>query len=211
MKITFMASSKIQTNPTDVELGHSSENRTLEREPASQANNAGSGTFSTPDTGAFASYAAYLNSIVGQRPVYRDLASYFRNGGVVRLDSSVLVLQEIDNTLESHSWNPFSSRSGARFKPYLEDVRIRVVVVYDTATGMLNDVGLHDVDPALFHAAPIHGYEADNIETSLSDSPKIFQLPGKMAVQVLRYRNTAGQEFSVGKFDASIKRSKKCG
>ena len=49
------------------------------------------------------------------------------------------------------------------------------------------------------------------IEISLSDSPKIFQLPGKMAAQALRYRNTAGQELSVGKFDASFKRAIKCG
>ena len=113
----------------------------MEQESASQAKNAGSGTFSTPDTEAFASYAAYLNSIVGHWPGYRDLPSCFRNGGVVHLESSVLVLQEIDNTLEFHSWNPFSLRSWARFKPYLEDVRARVVVVYDGAPGVLNDVG----------------------------------------------------------------------
>lgn len=89
-----MTSSDIQSNPTDVESGHSSGNRTLEQESANQVNNAGRGTFSTPDTGAFASYAAYLNSIVEQGPGYRGLASYFRNSDVLHLDSRVLSPQE---------------------------------------------------------------------------------------------------------------------
>ena len=39
----------------------------------------------------------------------------------------------------------------------------RVVVGCDGAPGVLNDVGyLYDFNPALFHAALTHGYEADN-------------------------------------------------
>ena len=53
---------------------------------------------------------------------------------------------------------------------------------------MLNNVGLlYDVIRYFFHAAAIYGYATDNIEIPLSDSPKSFQLPGKMAAQALRY------------------------
>lgn len=226
-----MASSDIQTNLTDVELGHSPEKKSLEQESASlpgRASQAGSGTFPTPDTGTFVSYAEYLDLIVEEWPEYKDLASYFRDRNVdshphhtaIRRGSHALVLQEIDDTLESHtfyshkSWGLSDNTKGiSDMCAYLEDVRTRAVVVFNGSPVLLDAIGLLcDVDPAFFHAAPkhrIYGYEADEIQISLSDSPKIFQLPGKMAAQALRYRNTAGQELSVGKFDASFKRSKK--
>lgn len=213
-----MASSSNQTSTNDVVSRPPPESGAQELVSASQANNGGISMSSITSTKAFASYKDYLASIVEEWPEYQDL--YIRFGKTSGTwHDSILVLEETGCTLKSQisGRNSFDENHLATLKlslkACLEDMRTRVVVVLGDNSAGLEEIGLiYDVDPAFFLAAPIRWSDAvdesDERHIPISDSPKIFQLPGKMAAQVLKHRNAAGQELSVGKFDALSTSSK---
>lgn len=193
-----------RTSTTEAVSRRSLENWAREQDSASQTNNAGTTTFSIPSTGSFASYKDYLSSIVEKWPEYKDLHSRFHSPNSGASYPCVLVLTEKDRTLESRMFSPWGPHFKSRLKACSEDVKTRVVVAFGRNIGVLDDIGLiYNVDPAFFFAAPIWDWD-NTAETQIpiSDSPKIFQLRGKMAAQVLRYRNAAGQKLSFGKSEA---------
>lgn len=208
-----MDSSNIQTSTTDAVSRPSLEIRAGEQDLPSQAHNAGTTMSPNPGTGAFASYKDYLGSIIKNGPEYLDLYLRFSNNVPSYMDRFVRVLKETDRTLKTQIIQRLEfleNRYKAKLKTCLEDVKTRVVVAFGDDIQVLDAIGLIcDVDPAFFLAAPIWEWDnTDEPERPISDFPEIFQLSRKMAAQVLRYRNTAGQELSVGKSDAFCLRSK---
>lgn len=208
-----MDSSNIQNSTTNAVSRPSQESRAGEHDSASQANDAGTTTSPNPGTGPFTSYKDYLDSIVEHWPEYKDLYDRFFERRIPFTGPTVLVLEETDCTLKSQLisvWDDTKTHFKARLKACLEDVKTRVVVAFGDDIEVLDNIGLvYNVDPAFFLAAPIWEWDNTNEpQIPISDFPKIFQLSGKMAAQVLRYQNTAGQELSVGKSNAFFLTSK---
>lgn len=208
-----MDSSNIQSSTTYAVSRTSQESRAEEHDSASQPNDAGTTTSPNTGTEVFASYKHYLDSIVEHWPEYIDLYNRFFKRRIPFTGRTVLALEETDCTLKSQiikSWGSTESQYKARLKACSEDVKTRVVVAFGWDIEVLDYIGLvYNVDPAFFLAAPIWEWDnTDEPQVPISDSPKIFQLSGKMAAQVLRHQNTAGQEHSVGKSNAFFLTSK---
>lgn len=208
-----MDSSNIQSSTTYAVSRPSQESRAEEHDSASQPNDAGTTTSPNTGTEVFASYKDYLDSIVEHWPEYKDLYDCFFNRRIRFTGPTVLVLEETDCTLKSQiisAWDDTETHFKARLKACSEDVKTRVVVAFGWDIEVLDYIGLvYNVDPTFFLAAPIWEWDnTDEPQIPISDSPKIFQLSGKMAAQVLRHQNTAGQEHSVGKSNAFFLTSK---